>query len=132
MRKSRQRGQTHIEQAVGKDVPEDSTEHKKGVDTEEDPKQGLLLKPLLIVVQHHHTQCQTHHHPSKVSHKAGIGARRIGRRVEPQPHCPAKLYTHCEQKVREENNTLSVKIWNDTQRNVYMYQDTGSFIVDLD
>lgn len=99
--KSWWRGQSHVEQAVGEDVPEDSTEHKQGVDTEEDPKQRLLLESLLVVLQHHHTQCQTNHHPSQVSYKARVGARREGRRVEPQPHCPTKLYTHCEQTEGE-------------------------------
>lgn len=48
------RGYSHIEQAVGKNVPEHSTEHKQGVNAEKYPKQRLLLKPLLVVLQDHH------------------------------------------------------------------------------
>lgn len=99
------RGQSHIEQAVGKDVPEDGAEHKQGVDTEEDPEQGLLLESLLVVLQHNHAQRQTNHHPTQVSHKARVGAGREGRGVEPQPHCPTKLYTHCEQTDGERERT---------------------------
>lgn len=99
--KSRWRGQSHVKQAIGEDVPEDSAEHEQGVDTEEDPKQGLLLEPLLVVLQDHHAQRQTNHHPSQVSYEAGIGARRKGWRVEPQPHRPTKLYAHCEQTEGE-------------------------------
>lgn len=43
-------GQSHVKQTIGKDIPENSTEHKQGVDTEEDPEQCLLLQFLLIVV----------------------------------------------------------------------------------
>lgn len=99
-------GQSHIEQAVGKDVPEDGAEHKQGVDTEEDPKQGLFLESLLVVLQHNHTQRQTNHHPSQMSHKARVGARRECRGVEPQPHRPTKLYTHCEQTDGERKDTI--------------------------
>lgn len=90
--------QSHVEQAVRENVPEDGTEHKQGVDAEEDPKQGLLLESLLVVLQDHHAQRQTHHHPTQVSYKAGVGAGRKGRRVEPQPHRPTKLDAHCEQR----------------------------------
>lgn len=58
------RGQSHVEQAVSEDVPKDGTEHKQGVDTEKDPKQGLLLESLLVVLQDHHAERQTNHHPS--------------------------------------------------------------------
>lgn len=92
--KSRWWRQSHVKQAVGKDVPEDSAEHKQGVDAEEDPKQGLLLEALLVVLQDHYTQRQPNHHPSQVGYEARIGARRKGRGVEAQPHCPTKLYTH--------------------------------------
>lgn len=91
-------GQSHIKQAVGKNVPENSAEHKQGVDTEKYPKQGLLLEPLLIVLQNNHTKRQADHHSSQVSYKAGIRAWRKGRRVEPEPYCSTKLYTHCGQK----------------------------------
>lgn len=102
--KSRWRRQSHIKQAVRKNVPEYGAKHEQGVDAEEDPKQGLLVESLLVVLQDHHTQCQTDHHPSQVSHKAGVGAGREGRRVEPQPHCPTKLYTHCEQRGEREKH----------------------------
>lgn len=88
------RGYSHVEQAVGENVPEYSTEHKQGVDTEKYPKQGLLLEFLFIVLQDHHTQGQADCHASQVRHKAGVGAWREGWRVEPQPHGTTKLYTH--------------------------------------
>ena len=108
LRKSRRRWQSHVQQAVGEDVPKDSAEHKQGVDAEEDPEQRLLLEPLLVVLQDHHSQRQADQHPSQVSYKAGIGARREGRRVEAQPHRPTKLYTHCEQTQRGKNTILAI------------------------
>ncbi|TNN70993.1 hypothetical protein EYF80_018809 [Liparis tanakae] len=81
-------------QAVGKDVPEDGAQHEQGVDAEEDPEQGLLLESLLVVLQDHHPQRQANHHPSQVSDEAGVGTRREGRRIEAQPHRPAKLHAH--------------------------------------
>lgn len=110
MSESRRRRQSHVKQAIGEDVPEDSTQHEQGVDTEEDPKQGLLLESLLIVLQHHHAQRQTHHHASQVSHKAGVGTRREGRGVEPQPHCPSKLHTHCEQTDQGRINNIRLSV----------------------
>lgn len=104
---SRRRGQPNVKQAVGKDVPEDGAEHKQGVDTEEDPKQGLLLESLLVVLQDHDTQSQTNHNPSQVGHEAWIGARRESRRVETQPYRPTKLYAHCEQTRAERKTALA-------------------------
>lgn len=115
---SRWRRQSHVKPAVGEDVPEDGAEHKQGVDKEKDPKQGLLLEPLLVVLQDHHTQRQTNHHPTQVSYEAGIGARRGGGRVEPQPHRPTKLYTHCEWTDRERGRNISrVEVWYVPGRN---------------
>lgn len=110
MSESRWRRQSHVKQAVGEDVPEDSTEHKQSVDREEDPKQGLLLESLLVVLQHNHAQRQTHHHASQVSHEAGVGTRREGWGVEPQPHCPSELHAHCEQKERGRINNIRFSV----------------------
>lgn len=108
---SRWWGQPHIKQAVGKNVPKYGTEHKQGIDAEEDPKEGLLLEPLFIVLQDHHPQRETHHHPAQVSYKAGVGARRKGWRVEAEPHRPAKFDTHCIcAKNTEKHVLISIKI----------------------
>lgn len=81
--RSRRGRQPHIKQVVGENVPEDGAEHKQGVDTEKDPKQGLFLESLLIILQDHYAQGETNHHPTKVSYKAGVRTWRKGRWVEP-------------------------------------------------
>lgn len=106
---SRRRRDPHVQQAVGKNVPEDGTEHKQGVDAEKYPEQGLLLKPLLVVLQDHHPQGQAHQDPPQVSYKAGVGAGGQGWRVEPQPHSAAKLYAHCRRT--ETVSRLKYNVW---------------------
>lgn len=84
-----------IQQAISKDIPEDPKEDEEAVDTDEDPEEELLVKPLLVVLQHDHSQCQAHCHPAQVGTETRVGAWRHGRGVKPQPHSAAELHTHC-------------------------------------